>query len=804
MKRVLFNDNWNVVERVDLFAPSSEGKKVTLPHDAMISQNRESSGSNKKGYYKNSTWEYKKTFHVPEDYRNKAVCFLFEGVYRGAMVYINNELAGNRPYGYSSFIIEADRFLNYGADNEIRVTVRTGDDSRWYTGAGIYRDVYMLTGGGTHIAQFGVKISTLEINAHHAVVSVATRIKNDSGNSKTKMRIETQVFDSGGNLVAADTAPIVVYRTESAVLRQRLCMQNPALWDLDSPNLYSCAVKAYDEDGALIDECGETFGLRSLKLDVCKGLSLNGKQIKLRGACVHHDNGPLGAVSVYAAEERRVEKLKSAGFNSIRMAHHPASPALLDACDRLGMLVMDEAFDMWTVSKTSSDYSLDFCEWWERDICAMVDKDFNRPSVILYSIGNEIPDTGTAWGTEWGRRLAEKIREMDSSRFTINCINGMLSAMPLLMKMRKRAKEASSEINAVMIDFGAMMKTIMTDETVASATEESFACVDISGYNYMDARYLSDMEKYSNRIICGSETFPKDIDKNWRLVLDNPRVIGDFTWTGWDYIGEPGTGQTRYNDEQQGQFPFFLAATGDIDITGFRRPPSYYREIVFGLRQEPYIAVQRPEHYGEKAQTTPWSWSDSISSWTWKGFESCPIKVEVYSNAERVELLLNGISKGSAPAGEANRFMAEFDIVYESGELMAVSYNGNKETGRYSLKTAQGPVHLVLTPERETIAQTRLAYVNITLNDAQGNLYNTADQKITIEVHNGTLAGLGSANPRAEGSFADDSCLTYDGRALAVIKSAGPGKVIIKARGDNCEAQTEIIVTGEIQHEKGN
>jgi beta-galactosidase len=324
---------------------------------------------------------------------------------------------------------------------------------------------------------------------------------------------------------------------------------------------------------------------------------------------------------------------------------------MLDAADKYGMLVMDEMFDFWTEGKSRFDYSLDFPEWWERDIEAMVQQDFNYPSVVLYSIGNEIFETGRPIGSAWGRKLAEKVRSLDDTRYVTYGINGFVSVLPEVGEMLKQqGKGGTGNINTLFqSDF---VNEINASDLVTRKTAESQAVLDVAGMNYGDGRYVMDRALFPNRIIVGTETFPTRIDANWKLVKENSHVIGDFTWTGWDYLGEAGLGRVDYPDENYkptgsaGPYPWLVGWSGDIDITGHRRPPSYYREIVFGLRHEPYIAVQGPEYHGRKSVAGQWSWTDSVSSWSWGVREGSPVKVEVYSDADEVELLVNGRSLG--------------------------------------------------------------------------------------------------------------------------------------------------------------
>ncbi len=822
MIRKTFNDNWTVGPNKGFFnlAPGQAPKPVTLPHDAMIEQQRtaQACSGGKKGYFPDGAVDYVKKFPVPADYLQKRVTFEFEGAYMNAMVYINGDFAGHHPYGYSNFSIKADRFLNYGEENEIKVVTKSSDDSRWYTGLGLYRNVNLLVANPVHIALDGVKITTPDVDirpaeAGHtsgetvtrtgdavcksAVVAIMTQVENEGLNPQ-RTTVVTEIFDADGQLIATDSAPLTAFPTENTTLRQRLSVTQPHLWNVETPYLYTCKIKVMAGE-TVLDEETTQFGIRTLTLDAENGLRINGQTVKLRGACIHHDNGVIGAATIARAEERRIEILKAAGFNAIRMAHHPASQALLKACDRLGMLVMDESFDTWTENKSPFDYALNFPEWWERDIAAMVHKDFNHPSVILYSIGNEIPETGSANGTAWGRKLAEKIRSLDQSRYIINSINGFVSVMnTLLPKLRQNA---SGDINTAMADASDMMKMIQAHEAVTHAVAESFAVVDIAGYNYADNRYEMDRQLFPHRVICGSETFPKDIANNWRLVQANGHVIGDFTWTGWDYLGEAGVGRVFYGDASEfsgisGEYPWLTAYCADIDITGNRLPISYYREIVFGLRDQPYMSVQRPQHYGKKIFKTPWSWSDSVASWSLGGFEGKPVKVEVYAAADEVELLVNGQSVGKAVVGESQAFQCEFDTIYQPGELVAIAYRNGLETGRTALVSAGPEIRMQVAADRWQIRANDqdLAFVTISLVDDQGILKPLADRLITIKVEGaGSLQGFGSGNPHHEENFGSTVHTTYDGRVLAVIRPTAAGTIQLTVEAENCTTQAVKI-----------
>lgn len=808
MIRRSFNDGWTVGAYTGFFnmTRGEAPKPVTLPHDAAIHQERRASAAtgHKKGFFADGTYQYEKKFFVPAEYRSNRVIFEFEGVYMNAMVYINGDYAGQHPYGYSQFYIKADRFLKYGEENEIKVVAKSGDDSRWYSGTGIYRDTKIIVADFVHIAIDGVKISTPDLSNDRAVIAAAIVVENEGPNPRS-VKAVTEITDAEGNIVASDMSPLTAFAGESAAVRQRMYIRHPKLWNVSTPYLYQCRTRIMDGE-QMLDEEITSFGIRSLSLDAEEGLRINGEVVKLRGACIHHDNGVIGAATIGRAEERRVEILKEAGFNAIRSAHQPMSKAMLNACDRLGMLVMDEAFDMWTQSKSDYDYAMHFPTWWERDIQAMVDKDYNHPSVILYSIGNEIPETGSPNGAAWGRKLADKIRALDGGRFVLNSVNGFVSVMNQLQTMMQ--DQASGDVNSIMADLSGMMKHVQSMDIVTESTAESFAAVDIAGYNYADIRYVTDKKLFPNRIICGSETFPRDIANNWMLVLDNGHVIGDFTWTGWDYLGEVGLGKVEYEDGgtpnaggMLGSYPWHAAYCGDIDLIGNRRPASYYREIVFGLRNRPYIAVQRPEHYGKKPVATPWSWSDSISSWSWEGYEGKPVKIEVYSNAEEVELLVNDQVVGKAGAGREHAFRAEFETTYRPGDITAVAYTNGRETGRYSLSSAGSGLNLSVEVDRSQIADddADLAFVAISLVDDNGIVKPLADREVSIQVEGaGRLQGFGSANPRTEEPYFDSVHATFDGQALAVIRPTGTGAIQITVEAEGCPSQTVTIQAGHL------
>lgn len=831
MKRVTWNDSWKVVTSSDnsLVASMMGGEKadnlIRLPHDAMIHEKRtkETKNAHQTGFYPGNVYTYTKQFDVPKDWDEKRVLVEFEGVYTNAKVYINADYAGGHPYGYTNFYICADEFLKYGEVNEIKVIANNSAEpnSRWYSGSGIYRNVNIMVGNPIHIKEDGVRITSTDIETDSAVVVVDTVIVNH-GTMRKEIKLQVQITDDNGNIVAEDMIPVTAFQGKETSCRQRLRVDEPKLWSVDAPYLYRCVVKLVEADQIMDDE--ETnFGIRKLSLDAKHGLRINGKEVKLRGACIHHDNGIIGACTLERAEERRCQQLKEAGFNCIRSSHHPISKAMLEACDREGMLVMDELFDCWTRSKNSNDYALFFEDNWERDVEQMVGKDYNHPSVIIYSTGNEIQEAGTAKGAETSRAITDKIRKLDDTRYITCAINGLLAGMNRMgeiisditgMSPEEMAAAMASQAEAGGSDAGSdglnssmnMLVGPMADAMAVSPVmtdiiDEMEGTMDICGYNYLTSRHEMKQEQNPNRVVLGTETFPAEIARLWKIVEENSHVIGDMTWTGYDYLGEAGIG-IFYYDGRMGfmpNWPGSVAYIGDIDIIGYRRPISYYREIVYGLRKDPYIAVERLNHYGETPNKTAWMWKDNIASWTWNGFEGKPAVVDVYADADEVELFLNGRSLGKKPAGEKNEYVATFEITYEPGELKALSYRGGNMIGSFSLESASEQVELDVSVDRSELRAdgSDLSYILVGLKDGQGRQNLQAKREITVSVAGaGTLQGFGSANPETENSYDNVTWETYDGYVLAAIRAGKEaGEISVTFTADGCETKNVKILS---------
>lgn len=792
-----WNTGWKFWEETDSFAlvwsVPENAQTVTLPHDAMQlrTPNPDSPNGGDTAFRDGGNYVYVKQFFAPEEYQAKTVMLKFEGIYMNSLVYLNGALVAKRPYGYSQFYAPLNDYLNYGGENELRILVKNSSmpNSRWYSGSGITRDVWLLTAAPAHFMPDGLTVNTRSIEDGYAILDVAMEITNQDRLPRDA-RIDVNIFDPDGREVAEFSLPISLKAGALEHLKQTISVDSPALWSAETPNLYRCEAKLTAKEKEL-DQAEISFGVRMIQLDARKGFRVNGESVNLRGACIHHDNGPLGAVTMPDAELRRVRILKEAGFNAIRMAHNPASTPLLEACDKLGLYVMDEAFDMWTRPKKDLDYSLFSDKWWQEDVSALVRKDRSHPSVVLYSLGNEIPEVGLPQGSALGREMAGLVKELDPWRFTMVSVNGVFASGDRVGEILSDVLSASPEgaEGGNVNDFMSVMDTHMDDIVVHPIVSERIAAagagMDAVGYNYMTARYEKDAVEYPHRVVVGSETYPPEIARNWALVKKLPSVVGDFTWTGWDYIGEAGVGIPAYRFGEGGfgaKYPCQIAYCGDIDITGFRRPASYFREVVFGLRTKPYITVQDPAHYGENLIKTPWVISDSRSSWTWPGFEGKPIVVELYAPGTEVELSLNGRSLGRQPCGPDHNYTAYFDIPYQPGVLTAVSYDGQVELGRMELSTAGTAVAVAAEAE---FPGEELIYLELTLRDKNGQVADGDDVQLSVAVYgDAVLAGLGSGDPKPLHTYNGSVTQTFHGRALAILRRTGSHKIKLTAETD--------------------
>lgn len=762
MSKMLFNDNWAMKASSGSMTDFGYYQPVVIPHDAIIGKPRDADApsTHASGYSVGGVFDYKKLFDVPSEWQGKQIILELEGVYMNAEIKVNNNFVTLRPYGYSTFFVDISDYLQYGSKNKlvVRASNAAPHNSRWYTGAGIYRNVWLHIKEQVAFHPWGIQITTPKVSADESVVYITARGENKASR-ELQLKVDFKI-KYGEETVISSGAKVKAKAKEDFAVEQKVVIRQPALWDLEHPNLYRLEANLEEQDSVL-DKVEIDFGIRDIAFNLQQGFLLNGEPVKLKGGCVHHDNGILGSASYARAEERKIELMKAAGYNAIRTAHNPPSPAMLDACDRLGMLVMDEAFDMWRAPKGAYDYHLYFESWWQEDLQAMILRDFNHPSVIMWSVGNEILERdGSSDGDKWSRIIADYARELDNTR---PITQGIIAVSDSFDVLEDRIL-SNWEINMSIKDD--------KDGSWGPRTENFVKPLDIVGYNYMSQRYEKDMELYPNRIIVGSETYPNTMYDFWQKTMAFPRVIGDFCWTAIDYLGEAGIGK-YYVDTKPGycgEYPWFAAGCGDIDICGFKRPQSYYRDIMWGVRSKPYIGVLSPKLTACEINYTNWGWEPVQDCWTYPGEEGKMVKVYVYSPDEEVELLLNGVSVGHSVL-EKNK--AIFEIPYEPGELVAIAYRAEGQIEKHILCTTGEAVGYILQPDRNHIStQGDLCYVTIEAVDCDGNRVFGFKDEIVVNVKGaGKLVALGNSNPVTEELYTDDKHSLYKGRALAIVRS---------------------------------
>jgi beta-galactosidase len=772
----------------------SKWRKLDVPHDWSIEDLPGQDGVNiigpfdkssvdmmSSGYLTGGIGWYRKSFTLNKADKEKIVYLQFDGVYMNSDVWLNGKHLGNHPYGYTPFYYNITSFLNTaGQPNVVAVRVKNeGLNSRWYSGSGIDRHVWLAIVDPVHIElSGGVYITTPEISENSAEVRIATTLMN-SGSKSENVTVQTQLFDAKGKLAGSAKSTSTVAENATRELVQNIKVEKPALWSIESPNLYQAKVSVIRNNKAE-DNRVATFGIRSIKVDAQNGLMINGKNLDMIGGCYHHDNGPLGAASIDRAEERKIEILKKAGFNAIRTSHNPPSPALLDACDRLGMVVVDEIFDMWERGKKKQDYSLFFKEWWRKDIQSWVERDRNHPSVIFWSIGNEIREAADSTGLRIARNLVNEVRKFDNTRPVTEALVG--SGRPTWDQMAPH-----------------------------------MALLDVVGYNYAWAVYESDHVKYPNRIIMGTETHPNKALENWTLVKKLPYVIGYFVWTATDNLGEAAVGLAQLRDivttppagnapgQGGGSAGFFRADSwpvytnyqGDLDLIGTRKAPSFYQWVVWGTSKVE-VLVHRPIPEGKREMVSPWGFPDELKSWNWSGHEGEKFQVHVYTRCPQVKLELNGRIVGEQNVDQEKSITATFDVPYEPGTLIARCFDNGKEVASQILKTTGKPVAIRLTADRSTIKADRndLSYITTEIVDAAGNIVPDADD-ITVKYEvtgNGKIAGVGNGNPRDMSSFQQPLKKSYQGICMAIVRPETiPGKINVKATAEGLKEATLII-----------
>ena len=738
-KSQLFDFGWQ-------FTHNGTTQTVDLPHDWDIFEGPNSGQGTTGtggGWFEAGKGEYRKEFRVESlELRDKLVKLHFEGVYQKAEVYVNGQRAGQHHYGYTPFTVDVTPYINKDKKQANEVVVKVDNSQqpncRWYSGSGIYRHVWLETMPALHIAENGVFVTTPEVSADKARVQVDVTVQNESQTDRNA----TVVVGSAQLMVAVKAG-------ESKTVTTTLFVNNPRLWSPESPTLYEAKVEL-KEAGNVIDNATARYGIRSFSFDAENGFVLNGKKVLINGACVHHDDGVLGAMAFDDAEIRKVRQMKEAGFNLIRTSHNPTTRAFLDACDSIGMLVIDEAFDGWRTQKNPYDYSTVIDSCFRQDIHAMVLRDRNHPSVISWSIGNEVIERKDIRVVYTARQMKKAIHELDTTRPVTEALC---------------AWDRDWEIY-----------------------DPHAEVLDVVGYNYMIFKHASDHERDPKRVIWQTESYPRDAFRNWAVSYDFPYVVGDIVWTGLDYLGESGIGRNYYKGEREGeswieggQPEWHGAPCGDVDITGWRKPISHYREMLWNLTPNPspkgegsiYLCAKEPNGYHGEIKTTMWSVWPTWESWTWPSWEGKPVEVEVYTHQPEVKLYLNDQLIGTKQVSRDTEFKAVFSVPYKAGTLRAEA-GGESVT----MKTAGEPARLRLTPDRTVMTADgqSLTFVTVEVLDKQGTLVPEAaiDCEATVKGA-GKLLAFASADLKDTEPYTSSHVKTWKGRALLVVRSTQKG-----------------------------
>lgn len=753
----------------------ADWRSLDLPHDWSIEGqvHPKNPTGMAGGYFPAGIGWYRKTFKAASDWKGKNISIYFEGVYMNSEVFINGKSLCVYPYGYSSFSYDLTPYLNFGEENVIAVRVDNSQhlNSRWYSGSGIYRHVWMNVTNPVHVAHWGIGITTPEVTSKKATIQINTLVKNESTSTQSVV-VKTQLFDSNNKVVGNNQTKIELPANSEKEINQTINVSNPLLWTPETPNLYSAQIQVIKEK-QIVDDTKTNFGIRSLKFSAENGFQLNGKTLKINGGCVHHDNGCLGAAAFDRAEERKIELLKAAGFNAVRTSHNPPSEAFLNACDKLGLLVIDEIFDGWREAKNKYDYAKYFDQWSKRDVEAMVLRDRNHPSIFMWSIGNEIYERKKPEAVETSKMLANTIKKTDSTR-------PVTSAMT-------------------------------TWDNDWKVFDPLMAAHDVCGYNYQLHRASDDHQRVPSRIIVHTESYPRDAFANWKLVQDNSYIIGDFVWTSMDYLGESSIGRWYYTGDIPGEhwendfFPWHGAYCGDIDLIGWRKPISHYRSMLYNDNQKLYLAVREPESDTLKIKETLWSVWPTWESWTWPGFEGKDILVEVYSKYPKVRLYLNNKLIGEQLTAVEQQFKVTFPVPFSPGLLKAVGVENDKEIESTILQTSSEAAKIKLTADRKVIAANGqdLSFVKVEITDKDGVIQSNAANRLLFKIEGqGTIAGVDNADIKDTDPYVANNRKAWKGRALVVIKSnrnAGDIKLTVSSPGI---ADAEINIKSMIEEKQ--
>ena len=814
-------------------------KVVNLPHDYMVENDvtERAPGKQAMGYYTAGVGGYVKELYIPKEWEEDRLFLRFDGSMMNTELFVDHHMVGKRAYGYVPFEMEITKALTYGEKNRIAINVNpcTQPNSRWYTGAGLFRGIELVHTSQVRIANDGIFFYTDEIEyeedktfgvpvrSYHSV-----ELKVDNATAEDVL-LQTHVIlreEKTRKIVADTNGMFCVKANQAGTGYFKLIVENPKLWDVASPVLYvaEATIKRAGYVGGyprsaekltFLDQDRVVTGIRTISVDAVRGFRVNGKAVKLQGGCVHHDNGIIGAVSVYDAEYRKCAKLKSLGFNAVRTSHNPPSAAFLEACDRIGMYVIDEAFDAWRMAKQPGDYNLFFDDNWEEDMAYFMERDRNHPAIIFWSTGNEIPERGgLSDGYHTAAKLAAFMKSMDRTRPVSNALCGFWGE-PENKPQMEREKMMGILPSEKKLE-GADWTT--EELTFAYGTEAFVNMLDVVSLNYFDGIYEKSKVTYPERVILGTESYPSDIDLIWEKVMANSHVPGDFTWTCWDHIGEAGLGKSIFVEEGDSripsapwgigtvgsEYPWRLSYAADFDITGLVKPQGYFRSIVWGSK-ETVVFTQNPKEYDKIELTGRWAWPIIFPEWNYQGFEGKMTRVVVYSAAEQVELYLNGKKVGQKTAGKENRFTAFFEVPYENGTLEAISITAGEEVSRKKLVTAGKVAGIRLyndsmkaVNDEKSMATDgqKLQFIQVELVDEEGSVVPDSESLLTAKVTGeAILAGFGTGIPKTDENYSKGEFTAFHGHTMAVVRSdfgSGKAKLIVSMGKFTGEYEFEV------------
>lgn len=822
MERIKLDCGWSYKRQapsaMSVMMPGDE--TVNLPHDAEIGTevNPNSPNGNSTGWYDGCFASYDKKYFFPKEWEGKRVFLQLDGSFWCTEVSLNGHLMGFHPSGYSPFSVELTDKINFGEENRINIFANNSQQrtGRWYSGTGVYRHVYLRVGEPVHLSISPTQIITEKTEYGRAYLKVKTGIENQSTeNARLTVRV-TLFEDKGRNAPLGKEAAKIQVDCAAAAgkyseVKTALTLDEPLLWDTEVPNLYVVKTELLNDE-KVIDSDSTLCGIRTVEITRENSLKLNGMPLKLKGGCIHSDNGILGAVSLYDAEYRKVTLHKEAGYNSFRCAHNPPSEDFLEACDRAGMLVLDELFDVWRMLKDPNDYHIFFDSCWKTDAYNSVMRDRIHPCVFMYSVGNEVGErNGLGGGYELAAEIADFVRKTDDSRplnlslpTTFNGLDDKDTALMLQSLYQKL--QGGERIQNLTTEYS---EKIFNEKTAPFAS-----VVDTVGYNYIENRYEEDMKTFPERIFIQTESYPRMSGIIWDFAEKYPCILGDFTWTSMDYIGEAALGITVYSEPEEKKnysrlnpppagYPNRTANCGDFDVIGEKRNQLMYRQCVWGS-SETFVETVHPKRYGKDVYMSPYGWEDAYESWTFHGYEGKPTKVNVYSAADEVELFVNGVCSGRRACGKGADFTAVFDVEYQPGKITAVSYKNKKEISRKTYKTAGSPFGITAESDKDTLFADgeSLAYIKAYIVDENGERLYLNDNKFTAETEGEIiLAGFGSGNPVTDENYTKGEFTSYKGAILAVIRSGdkeGKGKLTI-----SCEygkAVTEFTIKNQGGH----